>query len=67
MQAAAILQLALALLPLVQTGVQEFIGFINAIKTSLQASGEWTPEQDAAYRAVLYAKTSDPAYKPDPA
>lgn len=66
MQAAAAIQLALALLPLIQTGVTEFVAWINALKASLQQAGEWTPEQDAAYRAALLAKGLDPAYKPDP-
>lgn len=66
MQAAAILQLALALLPLVQTGVTEFIAWISSLRTTLQQDDEWTDEQEAAYRAALWAKTQDPAYQPDP-
>ena len=66
MPLAAIIQLALALLPLIEKGVPEFIAWITAIKTSLQATGEWTPTQDAAYKAALFAKTKDPAYQPDP-
>lgn len=66
MNAAAIVQLAIALLPLVQTGVSEFIQWISVLRGSLQQSGEWTPEIEAAYRAALFAKTRDPAYLPDP-
>lgn len=66
MQTAAILQLAIALLPLIQTGVTEFIAWISTIRGALQQSGEWTPELETAYRAALYAKSNDPAYAPDP-
>lgn len=66
MQAAAILQLLLLLLPSVETGVTELIAWINSIRNSLKQSGEWTDAQEAAYRAALFAKTQDPAYAPDP-
>lgn len=66
MQIAAILQIALALLPSIEVGVSEFIAWINSMRTSLQQSGEWTDAQEAAYRAALFAKTQDPAYAPDP-
>lgn len=66
MPVAAIIQLAIALLPLVQTGVSEFITWINSLRAAAQATGEWTAEQEAAFRAALYAKTNDPAYAPDP-
>lgn len=65
MQTAAILQLALQLLPLVQTGVGEFLAWIQSLRHTLQQSGEWTDEQEASYRAALFAKTADPAYQPD--
>jgi hypothetical protein len=55
----------IALLPTVQTGVTEFIAWLNSLVGAAQQAGEWTPEQDAAYRAALFAKTQDPAYKPD--
>lgn len=55
----------IALLPYAVTGVTELIAYIDALKTAAQQSGEWTPEMDAAYRAALFAKTGDPAYKPD--
>ena len=66
MPAAAILQLAIALLPLVQTGVGEFIAWMSSLRTAAKQSGEWTAEQDLAFRAALFAKTNDPAYQPDP-
>ena len=67
MSTAAIIALALQLLPLIETGVPEFIAWINALRAAAQQSGEWTDVQEAAYRAALFAKTSDPAYQPDPA
>lgn len=65
MQAAALIQLALALLPLVEEGVEQFIAWINSLRAAAMQRGEWTEEQQEAYRAALFAKTSDPAYKPD--
>lgn len=66
MTTAAALALGLQLLPLIKTGVGEFILWLNTLKTSLQQTNEWTPEQDAAFNAALFAKTNDPAYLPDP-
>jgi hypothetical protein len=59
------MQLALAILPLVETGVTNFVAWINAMRTAALQAGEWTPDQEAAYRAALYAKTGDPAYQVD--
>jgi hypothetical protein len=66
MTTAAILQLALQLLPLITTGVPEFIKWIESLKSTLQQAGEWTPELDTAYRAALWAHNQDPAFQPDP-
>ena len=66
MQTLAVLQFALALLPLVQTGATEFILWINLLKAALEQTGEWTPELEVAHRAALFAKTGDLAYGPDP-
>lgn len=65
MNTTAALQLGLALLPLVQAGVGEFIQWLAALRTALQQTGEWSPEQEAGYRQALLAKTGDPAYQPD--
>lgn len=66
MPLAQIIQLALAILPLVQTAVPEFINWIASLRAAAMQADEWTPEQEAAYRAALWAKTQDPAYQPDP-
>lgn len=63
----AALQVALALLPLIQTGITEFVNWINSLKKSIEQDGEWTPELDASWRASLLAKGLDPAYQPDQA
>jgi hypothetical protein len=55
----------IAALPMIQTGVTEFIAWLNTLVAAAKQSGEWTPEEDAAYRAALFAKTNDPAYKSD--
>ena len=65
MTTAALIQLAITILPLVETAVPEFIAFINSLRSAAQQSNEWTPAQEAAYRAALLAKTGDPAYQPD--
>jgi hypothetical protein len=62
----AALQLALALLPLVTTGLTQFIQFIDSLRLALQQSGEWTEAQEQDYRRALFAKLGDPAYAPDP-
>lgn len=67
MTALTALQLALAVLPMIRTGVTEFIAWINTLKAELQRTGEWTPELAAAHRAAIWAATGDPAYRPDPA
>ena len=67
MSAIAIAQIAIQLLPTVETGVSELISFINTVRSAAQQSGEWTAAIEAAYRESLFATTSDPAYKPDAA
>lgn len=66
MPIAAIIALATQLLPLVTTGVPEFIAWIQSLRAAAQQSGEWTPAQELSYRAALFAKMQDPAYQPDP-
>ncbi len=60
------IQLGLALLPLVETGVTEFIAWIASLRSAALQSGEWTDQMEADYRASLFARTKDPAYQPDP-
>ena len=64
MTAAAALQLALALLPVVQTGVQEFVIWVTALHAAASQSDEWTDAEEQAYRSALWTKTQDPAYAP---
>lgn len=66
MSASAILTVALQLLPLVQTGVQEFITWLETLRTAAKQTGEWSADQDAAYSAAIAAKKNDPAWQPDP-
>lgn len=66
MTAAQIAQLAISLLPLVQTGVTEFVAWLETLRTAARQTAEWTPDQDAAFTSALYAKTNDPRYQPDP-
>ena len=62
---AAWIPVLIQILPFVETGVTEFIAWIESLITAAKQSGEWTPEQDAAWRAACFAKTSDPKYAPD--
>lgn len=64
MSAAAIIQIAMTVLPLIQAGVPEFIAFINSLKGTVEQAGDWTPELQEQYRAALWASTKDPAYQP---
>ena len=66
MGTAAAIQLGLALLPLIEQGVPQFIAWITSLKAAAQQAGEWTDAQEADYRAALLAKTGDPAYQPIP-
>lgn len=66
MQAAALLKLGLAILPMVQTGITEFVVWLESLRATLQQSGEWTEEEDLAFEAEIYSHTNDPAYAPDP-
>jgi hypothetical protein len=65
MNTAAIIALAIQLLPLVQAGIPQFIAWMDSLKSAAKQAGEWTDAQEAAYRAALLAKTGDPAYLPD--
>lgn len=60
------LQLGLAILPLVNTGVEQFILWLSTLKAAAEQTGEWTDEREAAYRKTLFAKTGDLAWGPDP-
>lgn len=66
MKSSEILQIALAFLPVINTGVNEFIAWLTTVRAAARQSGEWTPEQDAAFEAAIAAKKNDPAYLPDP-
>lgn len=65
MELSALIPLALQILPLITTGVPEFIAWIEKLRSTAQQTGEWTDAQEQAYRAALWAKTQDPAYAPD--
>lgn len=66
MSPALILQVALASLPLIQVAVPQFIAWIEALRGAMLQSGEWTQDQESAFRASLMLKMQDQAYQPDP-
>ncbi len=59
------IQIALALLPLVQTGVAEFVNWINALRTIAQQDDEWTAAQEETWRDALIDKGFPPEDLPD--
>jgi|DewCreStandDraft_4_1066084.scaffolds.fasta_scaffold37355_3 hypothetical protein len=59
-----ILQMVLAALPYVSTGLDKLIAWIQAVRSAAMQSGEWSPADEAAFRAALWARTQDPAYLP---
>lgn len=65
MTASVALQLAMALLPSIQHGVEQFIVWMESLRAAAKQSGEWTPEQDEAFRQSIMNKTGNPAYQPD--
>ena len=66
METAAVIQLAIALLPMVQTGITEFVAWITALRSASMQAGEWTDAQEEAYRKAMLDKGISPAYLPDP-
>lgn len=66
MGTAQLIQLGLALLPMVTSEVEAFINWLERLRTSARQTAEWTPEQDAAFDAAILAKRNAPEYQPDP-
>ena len=64
MSAGAILMVALQFLPMIQTGVAEFLAWLEVLRSAAIQTGEWTPEQDAAFVAAVRAHKNDPAWQP---
>lgn len=65
MSTAALIELALTLLPKVQTGVTEFIAWIASLKAIAQQNAEWTPEFEQAWREGLLYHNTGPEELPD--
>lgn len=59
------IQLGLAVLPIVETAVPEFIAWLTSLRGAAQQADEWTPEQDADFEAAIDLKKSDPKWQPD--
>ena len=61
----AIIALILANLPtLIQAGQAGF-NFIASIRTAAKQSGEWSPQNEADFQALLAKETLDPAWQLD--
>ena len=65
MNPASLIALSLQLLPLVKTGLTEFVAWINSLRAAAIANGEWTPEQQEAYRTALLDADIQPWEQPD--
>lgn len=59
------MRLALALLPEIETGVEHFVAWINALRIAAQQTGEWTPDQEAGWRSALTDAKLAPEEVPD--
>lgn len=57
---------ALQYLPMVITDVQKLWAWIASVRAANQQSEEWTPDIEAAFQKALLARTTAPAYQPDP-
>ena len=62
----ALLPQIIALIPVVTTGVQQLIAFIESIRGAAQQTGEWTDAMEKAFVDELLARAKTPAYQPDP-
>lgn len=65
MTTAAIIKIALALLPEVRTGITELVAFIAKLRAAAIQTGEWTEEFESAWRAGLLAQELRPEEVPD--
>ena len=65
MTAIAVAQAILALMPLITTGTENLVAFIEKVRSAAQQTGEWPPEAEAAYQARILAKADSPAAQPD--
>ncbi len=61
----ALLPQILQLLPLVVTGTQSFITWIEGVRSSAQQSSEWTTDAEAAFVAWLLTLSKAPQWQPD--
>lgn len=62
----AIIAQLIPLIPSLTVGVESLIAFIASIRTAAQQSGEWTPELEKAFLDALLARSTSPAWRPDP-
>lgn len=58
---------ALQYLPVVVTEAEKLWSWIASVREANRQSAEWTPGIEAAFQTALLARTSKPAYQPDPA
>jgi hypothetical protein len=66
MSEAQIATLAMQFLPTAEVGVEHLVAWIQSLVQAAQQKGEWTPEQDAMWRGLMWARTKDPKYQPSP-
>jgi hypothetical protein len=47
------------------TAAQQLIEFIIKVRAEAQRDGEWTPEQEAQFDAMMQIKFEQPHWKPE--
>ncbi len=65
MTPALAIQLGMLLLPKLQIGIIQFVAWLNANRTAMQQSGEWTIEHESAWKEALLSKNLRPEEIPD--
>lgn len=56
----------MSLVPTIGSWAQSLIKWIGAIRTVAQQAGVWTPELEAGFVAMLWARAIAPEWQPDP-
>ncbi len=65
MQAVAIAQAILALMPLVTSGVQHLFAFVSGVRAAAQQYNEWPPEAEEAFQRELLRQADAPESQRD--
>lgn len=64
-KALSFLPVVLQYIPLVETGVENLISWVDGVRAAAQQANVWTDLQEQQYLASLRAWKDDPAWQPD--